>query len=219
MLGLVPDRDPSEELRVLCLGAHADDVEIGCGGTLLRLASGPADLHVRWVVFSGRGQREREARESADGLLGKAASLEVSVLGYPDRFFPDRWSEIKEAFDALEDEPRPDLVFTHRRQDRHQDHSTVGELTWNTFRDHLILEYEVPKYEGDLGRPNAYVALSAGTARRKAAHLVEAFPSQGEKPWFDEETFLGLSRLRGVECGARESHAEAFHGTKMKLEV
>lgn len=219
MIGLVPDRDPSEELRVLCLGAHADDVEIGCGGTLLRLASGPSDLHVRWVVFSGGDRREREARDSAAGLLGETASLEVSVLGFPNRFFPDRWAAIKEAFGTLEDGPRPDLVFTHRRRDRHQDHSTVGELTWNTFRDHLILEYEVPKYEGDLGRPNAYVPLSSETARQKAAHLMEAFPSQREKPWFEEETFLGLSRIRGVECGAGASHAEAFHGTKMRLEV
>lgn len=219
MLALVPGRASSEELRVLCLGAHSDDVEIGAGGTLLRLASRPGDLDVRWIVFSGDGEREREARESAGRLLEEAASLDVDVLGFRDGFFPGQWPEIKEAFEELKGEPEPDLVFTHRREDRHQDHRTVSELTWNTFRDHLILEYEIPKYEGDLGTPNTYVPLSAETSRRKADHLVEAFPSQRRKSWFDEETFLGLSRLRGVECGAEEGHAEAFHGSKMRLEV
>lgn len=219
MLELLPGRDPSEGLRVLCLGAHPDDIEIGCAGTLMRLAGRPGALDVRWRVFSGDGEREAEARESARRLLDGAASLDVDVLGFRDGFFPDRWGEIKAAFEVLKDGPPPDLVLTHHGRDRHQDHRAVSELTWNTFRDHLILEYEVPKWDGDLGRPNVYVPLGRERARRKARHLVEAFPSQRGKAWFDEETFLGLSRLRGVECGADGGHAEAFHGRKAVLGV
>lgn len=204
---------------MLCLGAHSDDVEIGCGGTLMRLRSRPGDLHVRWVVFSGRGDRAEEAGASARRLLDGIASLELDVLDFRDGFFPDQWGEVKEAFEGLKGEPSPDLVFTHHGDDRHQDHRVVSELTWNTFRDHLVLEYEVPKWDGDLGRPNVYVPLGREDARRKARHLVEAFPSQRGKAWFDEETFLGLTRLRGVECAAEEGHAEAFHGRKAVLGV
>lgn len=219
MLGLVPEREPSEALRVLCLGAHSDDVEIGVGGTLLRLAERPEALHVRWVVFSGDGEREREARESAVRLMEGGDSLEVDVHDFRDGFFPEQWAAIKETFEELKKEDEPDLVFTHRLEDRHQDHRTIAELTWNAFRDHLILEYEIPKYEGDLGKPNAYVPLSAETARRKAAHVAKAFPSQRGKSWFEEETFVGLARLRGVECGAEEKHAEAFHARKAILDL
>jgi len=220
MLQLVPDRDTRTPLRVLCLGAHSDDIEIGCAGTLLRLAAGPAPLDVRWVVFSARDEREREARESARRLLEGAADLRIDVLDFRDGFFPDSWAAVKEAFEDLKVEsPGPELVFTHYRRDLHQDHRTVSQLTWNTFRDHLILEYEVPKWDGDLGRPNLFVPLGAELARRKARHLVESFPSQREKPWFGEDTFLALSRLRGVESAAEHGHAEAFHMRKAVLGV
>jgi len=220
MLRLVPDRDTGAPLRVLCLGAHSDDIEIGCAGTLVRLASGPVPLDVRWVVFSARDDREREARESARRLLGGSAGLQIDVLNFRDGFFPDSWAAVKEAFEDLKAEsPGPELVFTHYRGDLHQDHSTVSELTWNTFRDHLILEYEVPKWDGDLGRPNLFVPLGAELAGRKARHLVESFPSQRDKPWFGEDTFLALSRLRGVESAADEGHAEAFYVRKAVLSV
>lgn len=204
---------------MLCLGAHSDDVEIGCAGTLLRLAERPEALHVRWVVFSGDRERAREARESAARLVEEGDSLKVDVHDFRDGFFPEHWAEIKETFEDLKQEREPDLVFTHRLEDRHQDHRTIADLTWNTFRNHLILEYEIPKYEGDLGEPNAYVPLSAETARRKADHLSKAFPSQRGKSWFEEETFVGLARLRGVECGAEEKHAEAFRARKAILDL
>lgn len=219
MLGLLPNRPASKGLRVLCLGAHSDDVEIGCAGTLLRLRDELSDLELRWVVFSGGGEREKEARGSARRLVGDSPSTELEVLGFRDGFFPDQWAEIKEAFEELKSGPTPDLILTHHRDDRHQDHRVVSELTWNTFRDHLILEYEVPKWDGDLGQPNLYVPLGRETARRKARHLVEAFPSQRDRPWFDEETFLGLMRLRGVECDPADGYAEAFHARKAVVEL
>lgn len=214
MLPLTPLARDGGSLSILCLGAHADDIEIGCGGTLLHFLEADRELHVRWVVLSGSGERRAEARESAERLMDGAASLEVRTLDFRDGFFPDAWARIKEAFEELK-EPAPDLVLTHFGQDRHQDHRVVSELTWNTFRDHLILEYEIPKWDGDLGRPNLYVPLEAGLADAKIAHLMATFPSQREKHWYDEEVFRGLLRLRGLECGA--PYAEAFHARKAVL--
>lgn len=172
------------------------------------------------MVFSAAGERKREARGSVRDLLdGAVTSLEVDVLGFRDGYFPDQWADLKGTLEGLKAEPAPDLILTHHGRDRHQDHRAVSELTWNTFRDHLILEYEIPKWDGDLGQPNLYVPLGRDTARRKARHLTESFPSQRGKPWFDEETFLGLSRLRGVECAAEEGHAEAFHARKAVLQT
>lgn len=216
-LGLNPEGDRA--LRILCLGAHPDDIEIGCGGTLLTLLWEGPDLDITWVVFSGSGgPRGDEATESAHGLLnGDGVELEVEVHGFRDRFFPSAGAELKEAFDGLGERVDPDLVFTHHERDRHQDHRRVSELTWNTFRDHLILEYEIPKYEGDLGQPNLFQPLTEGVCERKVLHLMDAFPTQREKRWFDEEAFRGLMRLRGIECAAPSGYAEAFHGHKVTL--
>lgn len=217
MLPLRLGRNDSAPLRILCLGAHSDDIEIGCGGTLMELAGGSRELRVEWIVFSAGAEREREARASASALLVDAASLELNVQDFRDGFFPDQWAALKETLEAVEAGSSPDVIFTHHRRDGHQDHRVVSELTWNTFRNHLILEYEVPKYDGDLGQPNVYVPLSRDVARRKATHLVESFPSQRERAWFDDATFLALSRLRGLECAAADGHAEGFHGPKLSV--
>lgn len=205
-------RDP---LRVLCLGAHADDIEIGCGGTILTLLD-QRDVHVDWVVFSAPGQRDGEARAGAERFLAGAASSHVTVHSFRDGFFPWEGAAMKEAFEGLKTR-EPDLVFTHRRADRHQDHRTVSDLTWNTFRRHLILEYEIPKYDGDLGHPNVFVGLTEETLRRKTSFLMESFPTQGEKAWFTEETFLSLARLRGIESPGDSTLAEGFRGRKLPL--
>lgn len=210
-LGLgLPPRAP---LTVLCLGAHADDIEIGCGGTLLLLAGRPR-VTVHWVVFSSDRVREREARRSAARVL-RGAAHHVRVERFRDGFLPFDGAAVKEVFEELKSSVSPDLVFTHAGHDAHQDHRLVAELTWNTFRDHAILEYEVPKYDGDLGRPNVFVPLSAAVRRRKLRHVMAAFPSQRRKRWFTEATFDGLMRLRGVECAAPEGYAEAFLARKL----
>ena len=201
---------------LLCLGAHADDIEIGCGGTLLTWLQARPGTTVHWVVFSGGGTpREAEARSSAPRFLAGSAGSTVTVHRFRDGFFPYE-SGVKDAFEALKD-LRPDLVFTHYREDRHQDHRVLSDLTWNTFRGHAILEYEVPKYDGDLGSPNAFVALEPAVLTAKIGHLLEAFPSQRGKPWFTEDTFRALPRLRGVECGAPSGVAEAFYARKLRL--
>ncbi|MEX2156214.1 MAG: PIG-L deacetylase family protein [Gemmatimonadales bacterium] len=217
-LAFPPARNGKRVLSVLCVGAHADDIEIGCGGTLRALfASRPVDC--RWVVFSGgEGPREREARASARRFLRAARRAQVEVHAFRDGFFPAAYAEIKERFAALKADGAADVVFTHYRGDRHQDHRVVSDLTWNTFRDHLILEYEVPKYDGDLGRPNLYVPLSRAASRAKVRHLLAAFATQRAKRWFTADTFDGLLRLRGIEAGAPEGYAEAFHAHKALLE-
>lgn len=219
MIPLRLDGDPGSELRVLCLGAHPDDVEIGCGGTLMRLASRKDRLQVTWMVFTGEGERGREAKESAERLVGGTGSLALEVLDFPDGHLPDRRADLKDVFERLKGSSAYDLIFTHHGRDRHQDHRVVSRLTWETFRDHLVLEYEVPKYDGDLGQPNVFVPLTREIARAKAEHIVASFPSQRSKSWFEEDTFLALSRLRGVESGHQEAHAEAFHGRKIPLTV
>ena len=183
----------------LCLGAHADDIEIGCGGTILTLLAARRNVDFHWVVFSGGGDtREREARKSADLFLARAKRQQLTVHGFRDCFFPYLGGEIKETFEALAREGSPDVVFTHARHDRHQDHRLISDLTWNTFRRHLILEYEVPKYDGDLGVPNFFVPLTSAVARAKIRHLRSAFGSQRTKQWFTADTFHGLLRLRGA---------------------
>ena len=204
-------------LRVLCLGAHSDDIEIGCGGTILDLLRERPDADIRWVVFSAPGVRAVEAKSSARRFLGKRAATAVELHTFRDGFFPVLFGEIKETFEAIARSFRPDIVFTHRREDRHQDHRTVSDLTWNTFRRQLVLEYEIPKWDGDMGAPNCYVPLSTGAAKRKVRLLMDGFASQRSKDWFDEETFRGLARLRGMECRARSGYAEAFYGRKVTL--
>ena len=210
---------PPGPLNILCLGAHADDIEMGCSGTVLRLLAEHRASTCRWVVFSGTGEREREARESAGQLLAEAGARAVDVHQFRDGHFPALLSGIKDVLEAVRRAFTPDVVFTHAREDRHQDHRIVSDVTWQTFRDHLILEYEIPKWDGDLGQPNLYVPLPRDTARRKTEHLLAAFPSQRSKRWFTDDTFLALLRLRGVECGAEEGYAEAFYGRKVLLQA
>jgi LmbE family N-acetylglucosaminyl deacetylase len=202
-------------VRVLCLGAHSDDIEIGCGGTMMSLGR-RSRLEVRWVVFSGTDGREREARRSAKQFLAATARSRVDVHAFRDGFFPAQWPALKETFEGIGAEFAPDVVFTHYRDDRHQDHRVVSDLTWNTFRHSLILEYEIPKWDGDLGTPNAFVPLEPAVAKRKARLLLDSFPTQRRKTWFSEDTFLGLMRIRGIECGA--DMAEAFHARKVTID-
>lgn len=217
MLGLNLLASPQKPLRVLCMGAHSDDIEIGCGATLLKLARRRPRPEFRWVVWSAAGDREREARRGAKRFLGPRAAEALRVHAFRDGYFPAQFAEIKEAFENLAREFRPDIVFTHARDDRHQDHRVVSDLAWNTFRSQLILEYEIPKWDGDLGRPNLYVPVSRATARHKTRALLSTFGSQRNKDWFSEETFLGLMRIRGMECRAADGHAEAFYARKITL--
>ena len=198
---------------VLCIGAHCDDIEIGCGGTLLALRQRAPELAVHWAILSGAGERETESRQAGAHLLGP--SLQVSVSDHRNSYFPSEWSAIKDAFERLKTEIEPDLIFAHRLDDRHQDHRVVAELTWNTFRRHTILEYEIPKYEGDLGQPNLYVPLTTAQVDRKLDALMRHFPSQQSRPWFRPEVFRGLLALRGIECNAPSGYAEAFHARKL----
>jgi LmbE family N-acetylglucosaminyl deacetylase len=205
----------AEPVRLLCLGAHPDDIEIGCGGSILRLAAEHSGMSVRWLVFSGDECRRKEAESAARAFLAGIADVEIRVLGFRDGFFPGQHAAIKEAFEQLKRDYRPSLVLTHYREDLHQDHRLIAELTHNTFRDHLIWEYEVPKYDGDLGNPNLFLPLSPEQSRRKAAALLEHFPSQRMRAsWFTEETFLALMRLRGIGCNAPGGYAEAFYCRK-----
>jgi LmbE family N-acetylglucosaminyl deacetylase len=204
-------------LRVLLLGAHSDDIEIGCGGFVLDLLRRHRDVEVDWVVFSAPRERKEEARRSADLFLRGAAGKRVRVEEFRDGFFPYQGGEIKDVFEHLKREVSPDLVLTHYRDDRHQDHRVVSDLTWNTFRDHLILEYEIPKYDGDMGAPNCFVALERSTCARKIKYLRTAFGSQQAKDWFTNETFWGLMRLRGMECRAPHGYAEGFYARKVTL--
>ena len=203
--------------RVLCLGAHSDDIEIGCGGTILALLEHYGNVTVRWMVFSANHERAREARESADAFLARAQKKEVAVRDYRDGFFPFLGAPIKDDFEALKREYSPDLVFTHYRDDRHQDHRLISDLTWNTFRNHLIFEYEIPKYDGDLGQPNVFVPLSESVASAKVHNLMEKFPSQRENRWFDQQTFLAMLRIRGMEADSPTRYAEAFYCRKAVL--
>ena len=208
---------PAAVRRILCLGAHADDIEIGCGGTLLKLLAEHPEAEVDWVVFSGQGERADEARRSAEAFLSGAARSRVDVHAFRDTFFPQAWGEIKEVFAELSQRVNPDVIFTHRREDLHQDHRAVAELTWCLFRDHLVLEYDIPKFEGDLGTPNVYVALAEDVCRRKVGHILEHFASQRTKPWFTDDTYWALLRIRGVECNSPTRYAEGFYGRKMLL--
>ena len=198
--------------NVLCLGAHSDDIEIGCGGTLLELIRDHERLTIWWVVFSAEGSRAREARASANAFLTGASRKKIIVKQFRGSYFPYHGQQIKRSFEEIARAFRPDLIFTHYRDDRHQDHRVLSDLAWNTFRNHLILEYEIPKYDGDLGIPNTFVRLDEETCRRKVEHLCRFFRTQSNKHWFSEETFLSLMRLRGMECATK--YAEAFYCRK-----
>jgi LmbE family N-acetylglucosaminyl deacetylase len=204
-------------LRILCVGAHSDDIEIGCGGTILRLLSEHRGSAVHWAVFSANDTREREARASAADFLADAGAATVLVKAFRESFFPAAWAEIKDFFEEIKRQVNPDLVFCHQRQDLHQDHRVIAELAWNTFRSHLIFEYEIPKYEGELAIPNVFVPLPRGTADRKVELLQRHFTSQASRSWFRPDTFHGLMSLRGVECNAPEARAEAFVARKVTV--
>lgn len=202
-------------LRLLCIGAHSDDLEIGCSGTVLEWLTRYSRVEVDWVVLSAPGDRAAEARNSAAALLRRAARKSIVLHAVRDGYFPAHVGEVKDLFTALTARVAPDVVFTHTLDDRHQDHRLVAELTWQSFRDHLILEYEIPKYEGDLGKPAFYVPLSSASARRKIAGLMRHFPSQHAKDWFRPENFSAIMRLRGLECRAPAGNAEAFVARKI----
>lgn len=204
--------------RILCLGAHCDDIEIGAGGTLMRLIAEHPGLEIRWVVLCGQDTaRAAEARHAASLFGDGAARLQVDLHAYRDAHLPWQGSAVKETFEALRQDFVPDLILTHHGADRHQDHRLVSELTWNTWRDHAILEYEVVKWDGDLGQPNIFVPLDEALCRRKVSQLLDAYATQRPRAWFSEDVFLALLRLRGVECNAPSRYAEAFHARKLLM--
>ena len=203
-------------LKVLCLGAHCDDIEIGCGATLLRLCS-ERSLDVTWVVLSSTPRRAAETRASAARFLRNARNVELRIESLRDGYLPAHWAQAKDIVESLKKLPPPDLIFTHERDDRHQDHRVVSDLTWNTFRDHTILEYEILKYDGGLGQPNLFVPVTPSMADRKIRNLRTAYASPTRKSWFAEDAFLALMRLRGIECNAARGLAEAFHVRKLVL--
>jgi len=216
MIRLNLDLTEKKALQILCLGCHSDDIEIGCGGSILRLAERYPDCHFHWVVFSANGVREAEARRGAELFAG--ARVKTALLQrFQDGFMPYVGGEVKTVFEKELKRLSPDLVFTHNGRDAHQDHRLISELTWNTFRDHLILEYEIPKFDGDLGQPNVFVPLDTDVYQKKVRCLIEVFDSQRSKRWFEPETFLSLMRLRGMECNASSGYAEAFYCRKVVM--
>lgn len=215
MLNWLPSRNDAGPLKVLCLGAHSDDIEIGCGASLMKIFEDCGDVEVRWTVYSGGGIRAEEARSSAVHWLQHAGAQQIGLHEFKDGFFPEAWAGIKEEFEQIKAEYSPDLIFTHYRKDLHQDHRVINELTWNTFRNHCILEYEIPKYDGDLSKPNFFVPVSEAHARDKAKALMSFFGTQQSRHWFSEELFLGLMRIRGMECCSESGYAEGFHARKI----
>lgn len=215
MENMIFNRDRSSQFNLLCLGSHCDDLEIGCGGTILRLIKEFQNIEINWIVFSSGEERSIEAENSAKKITAEAKKKKISILDFRDGYFPYIGTKIKDHFESMKREIHPDLIFTHFGQDFHQDHRLISELTWNTFRDHFILEYEIPKYDGDLGRPNFFVHLSEEYLRRKNNVLMECFPSQRSKTWFKEETFTSLARLRGLESNSPSGYAEGFFARKV----
>jgi LmbE family N-acetylglucosaminyl deacetylase len=216
MLSLNLGEKAKEGLTVLCLGAHSDDIEIGCGGTLLHLAAVFPKLKFYWVVFSALGLRGEEAVKAAE-LFAAGCEKDVILKSYRDGFLPYSGAQVKDFFEETKARVNPDVIFTHWHGDAHQDHRLISDLSWSTFRNHLILEYEIPKYDGDIGRPNLFVPLRAPLYETKVDYLFEAFESQRTKRWFDRETFLGLMRIRGMESNSPSGYAEAFHARKAVL--
>jgi LmbE family N-acetylglucosaminyl deacetylase len=213
MLGLRFNQN--KPLHILCLGAHCDDIEIGAGGTLLKLMDQYPVNSIQWVVFASNEVRKQEAMASAQAFLGKLSQKSVLIHAYRDGFLPFMATEVKDVFEQIKKDFQPDLIFTHYRDDRHQDHRLVSDLTWNTWRNHCIFEYEIPKYDGDLGIPNVFVPLEEEYLNRKNQILLESFVSQRDKHWFDDATFKALPRLRGMESATL--YAEAFYGRKLIL--
>jgi LmbE family N-acetylglucosaminyl deacetylase len=202
---------------ILCVGAHCDDIEIGCGATIATWATQFPTARFVWCVFSGDPTRTRETRAAAAALVGDQGRIDFVTHQFRDSYFPADWGSIKDAFRSLRDSVEPDVILTHHEHDRHQDHRLLAELSWNAFRHHFILEYEIPKYDGDLGRPNVFVPVSRELAARKVEVLLTQFASQRERSWFTADTFMGLMRLRGIECGSAAGFAEAFFSRKLLL--
>ena len=217
MLDLLVGRIRRRSPQVLCLGAHCDDIEIGCGGTLLRMTQEHPRLDVHWVIFSSTPQRARETRKAARLFLPAAWKQSVAVHKFRDGFFPHHGAQIKERFEDLKHRLVPDVIFTHYRHDLHQDHRLINELTWNTFRAHVILEYEIVKYDGDLGSPNFFVSLDAAQCQRKILNILNCFKSQRAKPWFTEDVFRAMLRIRGLESHSPTRLAEGFYCRKLTL--
>ncbi len=209
----------NRKLKILCLGAHPDDIEVGSGGTILRLTEEMPETEFRWVVFSGDLERSNEARRSAEAFLKDAKSKTIDVCQFRDSYFPFVGAHIKDFFEKLKTEFAPDLIFTHYRGDAHQDHRLISELTWNTFRDQLILEYEIPKYDGDLGTPNFYIHLQEPVVQKKMNYTLKIYETQKQKKWFTEETFRSVLRIRGVESNSPSKYAEAFYCRKMVIMI
>ncbi|MDX2205220.1 MAG: PIG-L deacetylase family protein [Hyphomicrobiaceae bacterium] len=208
---------PGERLSVLCLGAHSDDIEIGCGATLLGWIERGVRLEVHWAVLSATGQRADEARASAQDFLQGAAASAIELGQFRDGFLPYQGAEVKQWFEGLKSRVAPDVVLCHWRGDAHQDHREISKLVWNSYRNHVVLEYEIPKWDGDLGRPNVFIPATRAAMDRKVELLMRHFGTQRSKDWFTPETFYGLARLRGNECRAPAGYAEAFHVRKLAL--
>lgn len=217
MIGLLPDRGSGETLKVTCLGAHCDDIEIGCGGTLLALRKRHPNLELRWLILSSDELRASEARKSAARFGVEDVAKQVQIETFRDGYLPWEGAAVKQAIHDHSRSFEPHIVFTHFRDDRHQDHRLVSDVTWNAYRDHLVLEYEIPKWDGDLGRPNVYMPLEHEEVEAKLEILHEVYASQLEKDWFQPEAFRGLMAVRGVESRAGSGHAEAFHARKLVL--
>jgi LmbE family N-acetylglucosaminyl deacetylase len=217
MINMMFNRETDSPFRVLALGAHSDDIEIGCGGSMLRLLSEIDDVEVFWIVFSGNQQRSLEAQQSAEQFLSGAAQKHIRIENFRDGFFPYDGGEIKEYFESLKPNYEPDLIFTHHREDFHQDHRLISELTWNTFRNHFILEYEIIKYDGDIDRPNFYFKLDHEICRDKIRLLMDCFKTQTSKPWFTEDTLYAIMRLRGLEINSPGKFAEGFFSRKVSI--
>jgi LmbE family N-acetylglucosaminyl deacetylase len=217
MLNFKLTKDEATPLKILCLGAHSDDIEIGCGGSILRILSENSNTDVQWIVFAANGERASEATLSAEVFLADAGRKKIVIKEFRDSFFPYIGGEIKQYFETIKQEIVPDQIFTHYRNDLHQDHRLLSELTWNTFRKHFILEYEVIKYDGDLGSPNFFIPLDENTSRKKVDTIFKCFRTQGSRSWFTDDVFFSMMRIRGVECNAPEKYAEAFYCRKMIL--
>jgi LmbE family N-acetylglucosaminyl deacetylase len=205
-------------LDIICLGAHSDDIEIGCGGTILQLLA-HRQVRVRWVVFGAQGERAAEARASATAFLEGAFSSKIEVYGFRDGYFPTLRAQIKDTFEGLKAAGEPDLVFTHDESDLHQDHNILGSLTRETFRNHVILGYEIPKFDGGLRSPSVFVPLSEELKDRKIDLIMQHFSTQSGRQWFDPETLSALMRLRGVECATTTRYAEGFHCAKLSVNL
>lgn len=213
----LPEEASQRAFHVLCLGCHSDDIEIGCGGAILTLLDRYPRVVFHWLVFAASGTRGEEAERSAQSFVPRERLKTLSLHTFRDGFMPFAGAEVKEIFESLKAQITPDLIFTQNRKDAHQDHKLISEFTWNTFRDHLILEYEIPKYDGDLGQPNFFIPLEESIYRRKLENIMGCFTSQHSRPWFREEVFLGLMRLRGMECNAASGYAEGFFCRKALL--